>query len=779
MRAAANAFLAAVIAAFPAAAAAQWRARPMVVPTPPGAEVLAGRFSAPAAGGDELLVVDRASGAARLHAWRALLSTASWPYVYPAQTPLRAGRMRESAFDLLADVAYPEGERVQLRFGANPGTPVTPSFQSISVRGASFVRAMPHGADTLVFRWVAAAGGNPRIDLVDFDPVVGLQAHRWAAPLEATEDELLGIRVSAAAVALGVDDIAVPAVGGVFLLVHRPATADLLYAALPVNPWDLAFEPVAVGGASAEDRPPWLPPTVPRKGDALGAAALDVDGDGRPDLVFSYGSALGVPGQPGFAPGRLVAVRSTGDPLDLAWPAGVWEDVTGRADLQPLQDPVTLRQVRVNGAPAVAVWDRTLDEVIVISREAGGGGLRTWRGSAEGRTVRDIRTADVAGSPSPDLVVIAEDVLVFPDVGDGSPTVSWSPGSPGAPVRGSDLPMSVSAGDPDGPVTVEWFVGDAHGTPVATSALPAGPPQPVAYVRPAAALCGAAPQSLAVTVRATDALGVYDEVSAALDVEFPLPALALSPAGALRLPPGGTSVALDGSHPGGCGPAVTFVWGGTLFDAVAPSQETSTATTTRRTVDLPEPAYAALLALPAPDVTLAAVDGGAESPAASLALSLDAGGLVEVEHRSDVAALSTGEVAVLRTVLRSRLSVPLPGPRVIDVLEGLAPAGPAVVSGAAVESASGGEVVLVELPASGAEVTIDLPVRSTGGRGASSVEVRSSAGHLLTPPAPRAGAIPLPGCGCGSPGAGAWLALLALVPLARPRSTRRPGRRIT
>jgi MYXO-CTERM domain-containing protein len=64
---------------------------------------------------------------------------------------------------------------------------------------------------------------------------------------------------------------------------------------------------------------------------------------------------------------------------------------------------------------------------------------------------------------------------------------------------------------------------------------------------------------------------------------------------------------------------------------------------------------------------------------------------------------------------------------------------------------------------------VELPVRATGARGASTVTVRSAGGHLLAPStAPRSGEAPAPGCGCGA-GAPGGLALLALGALARRR----------
>jgi hypothetical protein len=112
--------------------------------------------------------------------------------------------------------------------------------------------------------------------------------------------------------------------------------------------------------------------------------------------------------------------------------------------------------------------------------------------------------------------------------------------------------------------------------------------------------------------------------------------------------------------------------------------------------------------------------------------------------------------------------------RVVDVLAGLAPAGPPRVTGAAIVAtgADGAEVVLDALPPAGGEVTIELPVRSLGTRGASAVEARSSGGHLLSPGAAGSGGEEAPpGCGCrgGAAGLEALLALAAAAALRRAR----------
>ncbi len=764
----------AALAAAPASASAQFRPSPMAVPSALDADVLPGRFTSATTPG-ELVTVDRATGVGELRTYRALLAPVSYAGVLPGGATYRAGRTQASAADAVSEVVYPVSTGIGIQFVV-PLQVLTVPLSPRPPGVVSFAHLLAHAGDVLVCPSATIGSRTGWLQAVDLQTssLGGTAESRlwWANGLEGMDGlahELLPVRLSAAARALGLDDLALPTNGGVLLAAHVPtASADLLYPTAPTALSAIALADVRVGGASTLDRPPWLPATVERKGDALGAAAVDLDLDGLPDLLFSYGSAPGVAdGQGGLVPNHLLLVRGTGDARDLA--TSPWEDVTGDPRLG-LVDPVTLRPLEISGAPAAAVWDRALDEVVVFWTE--GGALHVWRGDAAGRRVRDVRVADVVGSAAPDLVVAAEDVLVYPDLANASPALAWAAGSPGPAVRGRDLTLAVEAGDADGDVALEWFVGDPYGAAIATAAVPAGAAQARSYVHPGALLCGTPPQTLDVTVRATDALGVFAELATRLEVAYPAPALALSgvPGGTLVLPPGGTSAVLDGASEAGCGPPV-FTWGGTLFDA-APFVEEGTATTTRRTVDLPEAIYPALLAGPDPTVTLVAEDGAVASAPASLALVLDASGLAEVVHSADLSALAPGEVAVLRTTVRSRLSVALPQAHVVDVLDGLVPAGAPVVTGAAAVATlrGGAEVVLDALPAGGVEVVIDLPVRAAGERGASAVEVRSSGGHLVSPGAgARAGGGALPGCGCGGAAGAEGLLALALLALRRRR----------
>jgi uncharacterized protein (TIGR03382 family) len=207
-----------------------------------------------------------------------------------------------------------------------------------------------------------------------------------------------------------------------------------------------------------------------------------------------------------------------------------------------------------------------------------------------------------------------------------------------------------------------------------------------------------------------------------------------------------------------------------VVDAVGP-------TWVRRTVTLPEAAYPDLLADPAFTVSLATTDPAFPQEAAALALAMDGTGLVELSHASDRVALADGELAVVQTRLRSRLSVPLPGVHVSDALVGLAPAGAPSVTGAGLLSAGpdGTEVVLDALPAAGGEVAIALPVRGTGAAGGSWVEARSSGGWPLSPEGHgQTASVKPPGCGCGAGSAPGSLALGLAALALRPRRRRAP-----
>ncbi len=766
------------LAALPAGALAQFRAEPMILRLPhPDMDVLPGNFSG-AAGSDDLLVLQQGLDLKELRPWHDLRQRAASPFPIGWTTngrQYRAGYLSQAGEDGLADVATVSGPSVGVVFGSAPGAAQSFPFGITSADSvASFLRLLPRAS--------GASGGAPHEIVVpvcmtdssceevlalDFD-AAGLvsESRSWAVtprldPTTSGWHEAFPIRLSSTARALGIDDIAIPTFGGVLLLTHASAPAGATLAGL-----NLAA-PVMVGGPFAGGgRPPWLPPSVASRADALGVAAVDVNRDGALDLVFTHSTAFGVEPIPN---GSLLWVEGTGNPAGFANSAApAWRDL-GSDPALGLVDPLIVRGLEVGGDPAFAVWDRDLQEVLVVTPDgAAPGGLRVWRAPAPGRRAVDIRLADLVGSPAPDLVVTMADplgrdsVLVYPDAVDASPALAWAPGSPGSPARGVDHAMAVDASDADGPPpAVEWMIGDPEGTPVALGA---------AYTHPGASMCGLPPADVAVTVRATDDRGVFAELSATLPVAILSPSIAIAPPGRLVLPPPPrvATVILEGTASLRCAPAT---WGGT-WPAGATFDDDPAPGALRRTVTLAEATYPELLA-GTTVVTLSTAEP-VPDPVATLAIDIDASGLVKVEREVDRPALAPGEVAVLRTRVQSRLGVALPQVLVVDVLVGLEPVGAPSVSGAHLaETRSGGAVLVVDpLPPAPAGVQIDLPVRSTGGRGASAVEVRSSGGHLLSPSAgTRDGGETLPGCGCGSSGGGA-LALLALLALARrPRVT--------
>jgi hypothetical protein len=772
--------LAALVLAAPGGVAAQFRDTPMIVRLPSTeTDVLAGQFVA--AGGDGLLVLHQtAPVSAELRPWHDLLrrNAGSFPLSGASGQRYRSGYLSQNGADALADVARPVPTGVGVVFGSDPAleTTYTPSpTGSDSV--VSFLHLLPKAPspsglplDVLVVP--VTLSDTPRLVALDFDqgavPLTSNRVWTWTAPTTIVPTtvgwhEAFPVRVSDASRTRGIDDVAVGVFGGVLLFFHTSAPASANLSSLK-----LSVPPILVGGYQAGLHPPWLPATAGAQADALGVAALDVNLDGAVDLVFTNSTAFGI----SPPAGSLLWVQGTGNPADFANPALTpWRDL-GIDPALGLVDPLIVRGLDVGGQASFAVWDRALQEVVVATPDAGLGGLRVWRAPAPGQRAVDIRLADVVGSGAQDLVVVMSNpasrdaVLVYPDLGDASPALAWAPGSPGAPERGVDLSMAVLASDPDSPAPrVDWMIGDPAGAPVAQ-----GP----AYTYPGVNLCAVPPPDLAVTVRATDDLGVFAEISATLPVDAPLsPSLTMASPGRLVLLPGGATATLEGTIALACG--ATATWGGSWPAGVTFVDDPPQGSTVRRTVTVPEAAYPSLLA--APTVATLATSEPVPSPVSSLTLDVDATGLAEVRLEADRPVLAEGEVALIRAHVRSRIGVAVPLVRIVEVLSGLAPAGDPRVAGAAVVEVrrGGAEVVVDALPAAPAEITVDLPVSSMGGPGASAAEVRSSGDYLLTPPAGAAGAGETPiGCGCGSSaGTGLGLWLLALLPLARPRGRRR------
>ena len=751
-------------------ARAQLRADPMRIPIVDARADLAVGPIATGAPASDLLLLSPTGAGAELRAHRRLATP-----VPPGRAVDASGRDVAAAFlagpASRADLVFAHGDGVAVSWGQTAGALCVVGGQFLG--GAPTVtaaRLLPGAADVVVAP--VGTGGWTAGAVQALDPTGCRRRDGAGWPIEVVlsrvgiADRVYPLRLSPTARTAGVDDLALPGMGEVQLLLHARAPDPGVGLA------GVHFTAVKVGDHALETQATWLPAGV-RQGDVQGVAAVDVDLDGAPDLIFSLAIWTVVPD----VNGALVSIQNRNDPI--AFDTTPWVNLTQHPDLQPLVDPVTLRAVSLGGAAGAAVWDRDLGEIVVFWPESGH--LATWRGDALGLAVREIVAADVVGSAAPDLVALAEDprtgagaLLVYPDLGEGSPTIAWAAGSPGEAERGADHGMAVDASDPEGSVSVEWFVG-ATSTPAGLG---------TAVTIPGALLCG--PEGdVSVIARATDAEGVFREVAGAVKVRLAPPRLAVeggSSPGTLTLSPGGTHAVLEGEAWSGCGRPVTFAWAtsgvpvalGALDDGPASS---------RRTLDLAEASYPALLA-GAPTVTLVASDDtGVTSPPATLSLALDATGLVDVVHDADEAALAAGDIAVLRTRLRSRISVPLPRVRIADALHGVTPAGPPRVVGAsAVElREEGAEIVLDALPPAGAEVMIELPVRGTGAAGASAVEVRSEGNHLLAPAAEARGTGGrLPGRGCASGGAAGAvslvLAALALRRGARRRITASPAR---
>ncbi len=769
---------AAALAASPARA--QFRTTPMVVPAPgSGSMVIAQPFGLSTADSD-LLALFPTAGTSWIRRHHDLIASAPAPV---AQPPFfiwaRAGRLAPLASDALPDVAYCSSilgtNELQIAFGHQPA--VLAFYPSAPLNGRqtpptfTFAHLLQR-SDFLVMPWETGASYSTAglVYALDFDPATAAMSQRGFPVPARTQriepDEVLPMRIGANARAQGIDDLYLLGQGSVTLFENLSPPAATTLGEIQLG------QGFRIGGSIADGvTATWLPNGVSPI-NAQGAAPLDVDGDGTLDLVVSLSwfnrySA--------HVPGHLLWIRGTGVLADFAT-AAYWTDLNGHPDLM-LSDPVVARPLLVEGEPAVALWDRGLDQVLVIRAGTTPGRFRVWRGEAGGHRVTDVFLADLVGSSAPDLVANAAldfepaypqarpSVLVYPDVGDASPVIAWAAGSPGAPERGEDHPMAVVASDADGAFSVDWIVGDPWLDPVVGNGS--------SYFRAGSDLCGVPPQTLPVTVRAVDLLGVWAEIDATLEVSETPPRIAVSgavPPDRLVLPPGGATFAVEGAAWTHC--PVSFAWGASTWPAGATVTVDSGAGWTRLSVVLPEASYPEVLA-GTPTVSLTATDPALPSGVtATLPLAIDATGLVAAEHSSDLSTLADGQVAVLRTTLRSRVGVALPSVRVVHLLDGLSPAGPARVTGAAIaETEAGGrEVVLDSLPASGAEVVVELPVGSAGARHASAVEVRSAGGHLLTPAAAVPGdSAPLPGCGCGSSGSGAGALAALLVALMRRR----------
>ena len=510
-----------------------------------------------------------------------------------------------------------------------------------------------------------------------------------------------------------------------------------------------------------------------------GAGALDVDGDGIPDLVAAVASAVG--------PGSLVAVQNDGVLADL--PSGTRTDLTATLGLT---DPEYAGTVDL-GFPAIAIWDPGASRVAVATRDPALGPV-AWGGPAiPGNPVRQILAGDVTGSAAPDLVVGYADgaIDVFP--GAFPPAVDWSATEPppAHASRATGFQVGVdAAADPDGSIVRVDLLADG------ALAGSAGSP-PYVFTLPPASIA-AAGCTLSLVAVATDDLGIAREVAASVVLDLDPPAVTLADGSGpvpVRLAPGGTRFSVAATAYDPCAASLAFQWSAAGLPPGAVTSPASAGASSRLDVFVPESDYPGLVARldRSAAFTVTASNGTSSSPASNEVVDFDASGLVTVSQVADRTALAPGELALLTTTLSSAIGVDLPEVRLDTALLGLVPAGPAQVQGAALLSAADGpggpSLTLDRLPGGGAPVTVELAVRlGLGGRGASGAQARSAVSGAALSPAvdatpPRATP---PGLSCGQAGGSplallaAWLYMKAMrrVP-ARTRSTssRTPMRR--
>ncbi len=691
-------------------------------------------------------------------AWRSLASPASAVFgtsPNPATCAV-AGLLNENGGDGLADVVYCSLSGLTSGLFVFFGdAPLAPFF---APTGFASTLATAHLLDAR--RDVVVAGDANSITLVDFGGTASAPSvappippyGESAATCCSGDDALLPVRLSGAARGSAeVHDL----VRG-----RRPGL-DVLWNLGPATTLSPAgFQLVSVNLG-------W---------EVRGAAALDVDFDGIPDLVACLYSFFGAP----LTGPQLVWVKNDGNPANL--PANPRGDLGA---LLGISEARLCRPLDLDGVPALAVWDAPADQIVVVTSDAAGRRLLTWRGSTQLRTPVDIKAGDVVGSPLADLVVAyagAGGIDVFADAGDKLPDLAWTQEPPATAIRGRDLAMEVTASDPEGRLErVEWFR-DGAATAASTATAP-----PFAFTIPGQTLCGL-PGPIGILVRATDDVGLYRELpekSIAL-VDGP-PLLSLRGGGGhVPLVPGGTTIVLDVGVGGTCGATLDWTPPAALLAVGATARREVASGGVLLIIDVPEAVYPAILAQPSlafPAEINAASAGGSASAAVSI--ELDASGLVSVAQSSDRLALAPGDLALLTTTVRSAVSVTLPAVLLDDRLDGLEPAGPIRVAGSAtgvtIRTEAGIGVVL-DLPGGGRPVTIELPVQRTlAPAGASRMRaVAPASGAALSREGRRDAARPtLPGCGCGGGGGATPAGLLALAVyvkamrrvLARTRST--------
>lgn len=767
--------LSAALALAPRPARAQFQPVRLRLPSAVGAEVVAGRLTGPGPGDDLLVVVPPGALFQRL-AWHRDLLTERPPI--PGQ-PVQGGQLVVGRFEPAAagapdDLVAALLSGLQVDWGAAPGSWQVrdPLFEQAPT-GLGRARLLPRPEPVVVLS-LNADGGVAALwagDLAAARQGGAIPSLRLAIPaLDVAADghpdsRVYPLRLSPAALASGVDDLVMPMRQSLWLAWHQAAPGATL----------AQVQLTGVVAGSRTDVSPWLAgaPGVQPGGSVLGAAALDADGDGVPDLVFSYAHpALERPD----LSGALLYAHNGGTAASVA--ASPWRSLLDRADLAAIRDPSTLRQLP-GDPPVLALFDRAQETIFILRGDARAG-FTVAALPAGGGTPTEIFTADVVGGAAPDLIVQATltpaagqapseaEVWVYPDALDAAPTVAFAPAPPAEVLRGQDLPLAVAAADADSPVRVDWMLGGRLTAPRA-----AGP----AWTVPGGLLCQASGQ-VEVTARATDDLGVFAEVAAtAALVTRPALRLEGDPADRLVLVPGGAKGAATGSAWPACGRTATFTWGEVDVPGLVEVARSDAPATSRREFAIPEAAYPAVLA-GAPALTLTATDDQGATGQAALPLVLDAAGLVDVAVAFDRPALAQGELGLATARLASRLGVALPGVRAVVRLSGLALAGPVTAEGAAATAgAAAGEATLDALPGGGAVVHLAVPVRGLGRPGQVAVELFSSAGVRLSPAAEGDPAGErLPGCGCGAGRAGGEGALWPLALLLALAGARRRAR---
>jgi hypothetical protein len=760
----------------------------------PYAELASARWTG-GTGPDLLILQGAGTGQARLQPHQDLLGGLASPYASPPLIRSTAiGWFDGDPATTIPDVAWnPSGAStptfdLAVTWGESPSAFDTfPSVFSHWTDGMAAIHLLPRPQDVLLVT-AGKAGVSAVSDLTAVDlassrgpPAVAPTAQTWSVPAYASAydgdayDQIYPLRISPAARTGQVEDAIVPFRQGFFMLWHASVPAGTTLASLDVRA-------VAFGATSAAGLAPFLPDTLATTfgwGSCLGAAAIDVDDDAVPDLVFSYSDVYWDTYLPPVT-GSLLWIRG-GDPAAMATQQP-WESLMERPELAGVADVGTLRQLALDsGEPAFAFQDRVRERIVIV-RGSGATGFTTTELPTPGGYVRELRTLDVVGSPARDLLALVElapsfttvEVWVYPDVGDAAPTLGWSPLPPTTAPMGADLRLTVAASDPDAPPLSLRWMGLPGGDVVGTA------PDAASVTIPGASLCDAT-ATLSVKVRAMDALGVYVETGPASIALLGQPALRLVGAlasGPLVLAPGGVSGRAEGEAWPACATgAPTYAWGELgLTGLVQGSTQPPGSATAWLDFTIPESAYPVALS-GARALTLAATGPtatGTVSGTATLPVEIDARGLVAATVAFDETALAQGELGLARIRLASRLGVPLPAVRALVRLEGLSFAGPMTVVGAPATLGPGeGEVVVDPLPPRDATVEILVPVRSGGTPGGVSVELFSGGGYRVSPEAsPSAGALANPGCGCGAGGAEGLPILLAAALMMAARRRR-------